>query len=430
MDIEREKIDFDVLFVGGGPANLAGAIRLMQLAREKNMNLEVALVEKGAEIGSHALSGAVLNPLSLKELIPNFLEKECPIESMVREDEFYFLTRKKYYRLPMIPKYMHNKGFFIISLSRFTRWLGRIAEDLGINIFPGFAGKEVLYAEDQKTITGVRTGDKGLDKDGRPKSNFEPGIDLMAKVTVFGEGARGSLTQEILQKLNLFAGKMPQVYESGIKEVIQLPENNYFTSSRCNDIHIFGYPLGLDTPGGGFIYEIKDNMVAIGFLAGLSYQDPMLDLYNEFLKFKQHPFVAGIIQGGKVLEQGARTVSTGGYFTIPRLAVDGGVLVGGSAAIQNTPGLKGVHLSMKSGMLAAEAIINAFEKQTFTRETLGLYNELFEKSWAKKEIYEGRNFAQALSKRGLAKLIHLAAQYLSKGGALSIKCRLNRITKH
>lgn len=315
----------------------------------------------------------------------------------------------------MIPKYMHNKGFFIISLSRFTRWLGRIAEDLGINIFPGFAGKEVLYAEDQKTITGVRTGDKGLDKDGRPKSNFEPGIDLMAKVTVFGEGARGSLTQEILQKLNLFAGKMPQVYESGIKEVIQLPENNYFTSSRCNDIHIFGYPLGLDTPGGGFIYEIKDNMVAIGFLAGLSYQDPMLDLYDEFLKFKQHPFVAGIIQGGKVLEQGARTVSTGGYFTIPRLAVDGGVLVGGSAAIQNTPGLKGVHLSMKSGMLAAEAIINAFEKQTFTRETLGLYNELFEKSWAKKEIYEGRNFAQALSKRGLAKLIHLAAQYLSKG---------------
>ena len=205
----------------------------------------------------------------------------------------------------MIPNYMHNKGFFIISLSRFTRWLGRIAEDLGINIFPGFAGKDVLYAEDQKTITGVRTGDKGLDKDGRPKSNFEPGIDLMAKVTVFGEGARGSMTQELLQKLNLLPDKMPQVYESGIKEVIQLPENNYFTSSRGNDIHIFGYPLGLDTPGGGFIYEIKDNMVAIGFLVGLAYQEPMLDLYEEFLKFKQHPFVAGIIQGGKVLEQGA-----------------------------------------------------------------------------------------------------------------------------
>jgi len=415
MDIEREKIDFDVLFVGGGPANLAGAIRLMQLAREKNITLEVALVEKGAEIGSHALSGAVLNPLSLKELIPDFLEKDCPIESTVREDEFYFLTRRKTYRLPMIPKYMHNKGFFIISLSRFTRWLGSIAEDLGVNIFPGFAGKKVLYAEDQKTIIGVRTGDQGLDKDGQPKSNFEPGIDLMAKVTVFGEGARGSLTREILQKLNLSAGKMPQVYESGIKEVIQLPENNYFTSSRSNDIHIFGYPLGLDTPGGGFIYELKDNRVSIGFLVGLSYEDPMLDLYEEFLKFKQHPFVAGIIQGGKVLEQGARTVSTGGYFTIPRLAVDGGVLVGGGAAMQNTPGLKGVHLSMKSGMLAAEAIINALEKQTVTQEALGLYHELFEKSWAKKEIYEGRNFAQALSKRAPAKLIHLAAQYLSNG---------------
>ncbi len=415
MDIEREKIDFDVLFVGGGPANLAGAIRLMQLARKKNMDLEVALVEKGAEIGSHALSGAVMNPEALKELIPNFLEKECPIESTVRGDELYFLTRKKHYRLPIIPKYMHNKGFFIISLARFTRWLGRIAENLGINIFPGFAGKEVLYAEDQKTIIGIRTDDKGLDKDGRPKSNFEPGIDLMAKVTVFGEGPRGSLAREILKKLNLSADKMPQVYESGIKEVIQLPENNYFTSARGNDIHIFGYPLGLDTPGGGFIYEIKDNMVAIGFLTALSYQDPMLDLYDEFIKFKQHPFVASIIQGGKVLEQGARTVSTGGYFTIPRLAVDGGVLVGGSAAMQNTPGLKGVHLSMKSGMLAAEAIINAFEKQTFTRETLGFYNELFEESWAKKEIYEGRNFAQALSKKGLVKLIHLGAQYLSKG---------------
>jgi len=421
MDIEREKIDFDVLFVGGGPASLAGAIRLMQLARKKNISLEVALIEKGADIGSHALSGAIMNPVALKELLPDFLERQCPIEATVRKDEFYFLTSNGHHRIPIIPRYMHNKGFYIISLSRFTKWLGGIAEDLGVNIFPGFAGKEVLYAEDQKTISGIRTGDKGLGKDGQPKSNFEPGIDLMAKVTVFGEGARGSLVQDVSKKLDIFDNKMPQIFETGIKEVVQLPENNYFTSSKGNDIHTFGYPLGLNTPGGGFIYEIKDNQVAIGFIVGLCYQDPMLDLYDQFIKFKQHPFVAGIINDGKVLEQGARTVSTGGYFTIPQLAVDGGVFVGGCASMQNTPGLKGIHVSMKSGMLAAEGIMEAFEQKTFTRETLGIYKNMFEKSWLKEEIFEGRNFAQALSKKGLMKFIHLGAQYFTKGRGLQSK---------
>ncbi|MGA7143674.1 MAG: electron transfer flavoprotein-ubiquinone oxidoreductase [Desulfobacterales bacterium] len=418
MDIEREKIDFDVLFVGGGPASLAGAIRLMQLAKEKNMTLEVALIEKGSEMGSHSLSGAILNPIALKELLPDYIEKECPVESTVKGDGFYFLTQNRHYRIPMIPRYMHNKGFLIISLSRFTRWLGNIAEDLGVNIFPGFAGKEVLYAKDQRSIIGVRTGDKGLDKEGHPKSNFEPGIDLMAKVTVFGEGARGSLTKNISQKLDLFAGKMPQIFESGIKEVIQLPENNCFTSGDANDIHTLGYPLGLDIPGGGFIYEIKDNKAAIGFLVGLGYQNPMLDLYDEFVKFKQHPFVADIIKGGKVLEQGARTVSSGGFFTIPRLAVDGGVFVGGCAAMQNTPGLKGVHLSMKSGMLAAEAIIKALETSNLTQKALDVYTDLFQKSWANDEIYEARNFSQALSKKGPLKWIHIGAQYITKGRGL------------
>jgi electron-transferring-flavoprotein dehydrogenase len=421
MDIEREKIDFDVLFVGGGPASLAGAIRLMQLARKKNISLEVALIEKGADIGSHALSGAIMNPVALKELLPDFLERQCPIEATVRKDEFYFLTSNGHHRIPIIPRYMHNKGFYIISLSRFTKWLGGIAEDLGVNIFPGFAGKEVLYAEDQKTISGIRTGDKGLGKDGQPKSNFEPGIDLMAKVTVFGEGARGSLVQDVSKKLDIFDNKMPQIFETGIKEVVQLPENNYFTPSKGNDIHTFGYPLGLKTPGGGFIYEIKDNQVAIGFIVGLCYQDPMLDLYDQFIKFKQHPFVAGIINDGKVLEQGARTVSTGGYFTIPQLAVAGGVFVGGCASMQNTPGLKGIHVSMKSGMLAAEGIMEAFEQNTFTRETLGIYKNMFEKSWLKEEIFEGRNFAQALSKKGLMKFIHLGAQYFTKGRGLQSK---------
>jgi electron-transferring-flavoprotein dehydrogenase len=415
MNTEREKIEFDVLFVGGGPASLAGAISLMQIAREKDINIEVALIEKGSDIGSNVLSGAVLNPIALKELVPDFLQRGCPIEKTVRGDEFYFLIKNKYYHLPIIPRYMHNKNFFIISLSKFTKWLAGIAEKLGVNIFPGFAGKKILYALDQKTITGVRTGDKGLGKDGNPKGNFEPGIDLLAKVTVLGEGSKGNLIRDIEKKLDIFSGKMPQVFETGIKEVIQLPEKNYFTNSKGNDIHTFGYPLGLNTPGGGFIYEMKDSKISIGYLTALSYSNPMLDPYEEFIKFKQHPFIANIIKNGKVIEQGARTVPTGGYYTMPVLSVDGGVFVGSCASIHNTPGLKGIHVSMKSGMLAAEAIMKAIEKNSFTQKTLSHYHELFEKSWVKEEIFEGRNFSQALSKKGLLKFILLGTQYSTKG---------------
>jgi len=415
MDVERESIEFDVLFVGGGPASLAGAIKLMQLAQEKGKELEVALIEKGAEIGSHALSGAVMNPVALKELIPDFTEKGCPIEAAVRDDEFYFLTEKGAYSVPFIPKHMHNKGNLIISLSRLVRWLGSIAEEMGLNIFPGFAGKEVLYAEDQKTIIGVRTGDQGLGPEGEPKSNFEPGIDIHAKVTVFGEGARGSLFKEIAKKLDIFDRKMPQVFETGIEEVIELPEDHYFTTSKGNDIHLMGYPIGLYTPGGGFIYEMKDNKLTLGFLTGLCYQDPLLDLYEAFIKFKRHPFVAKIIKNGKVIEAGARAVSTGGYYSVPKLAVDGGLFIGGNASMQFMPGLKGIHVAMKSGMLAAEAIMEALEKGSFKEETLQVYAQLFEESWAKKELYEGRNFYQALSKTNLSKFFLLGAQYFTNG---------------
>ncbi len=418
MTSAREQIDFDVVFVGGGPACLAGAIRLMQLAGERGLTPEVALVEKGAEIGAHALSGAVLNPIALQELIPDYIARGCPIEATVRGDEFYFLTRDKAYRLPLVPRYMHNTGFQIVSLARLTRWLGKIAEELGVNIFPGFSGSQVLYADDGRRVTGVRTGDQGLDKNGTPKGNFEPGIDLHARVTVFGEGARGSLMKSITEKLGLAAGKMPQVYETGIKEVIQLPEGHYFTTSDGNDIHTFGYPLGMKTPGGGFIYEMSDNRVAIGFLVGLGYENPFLDPYAEFIKFKRHPLVAAIIRDGKVIEQGARTVSTGGYYTMPRLAADGALFVGGAAAIQNTPGLKGIHVSMKSGMLAAEAALAAVVSGDPSAQTLALYPRRLEESWLKTEIYEGRNFAQALAKKMPAKLIHLGAQYVSGGRGL------------
>jgi electron-transferring-flavoprotein dehydrogenase len=418
MSAERESIDFDVVFVGGGPASLAGAIRLMQLAREKNMSIEVALIEKGSDIGAHSVSGAILNPRALHELMPDHIERGCPVEAVVQGDAFYYLTRNRAFRAPLVPHYLHNKGFYIISLSKFCRWLGGIAEDMGINIFPGFAGNEVLYDETGQTVTGIRTGDKGLGKDGEHKANFEPGIDLKAKVTVFGEGARGSLFKQIEEKLNIAAERMPQVYETGVKEVIQLPDNHYFATGKSNDIHFLGYPLGMNTPGGGFIYEMQDNKIAIGYLTGLGYEDALIDPYDMFIRFKRHPFVSAIIRGGKVIEQGARTVSTGGYFSIPKLSTNGAVFVGGSAAMHNSPALKGIHISMKSGMLAAEAIIAAIARNSFTEESLGAFQTLFDVGWLKKELYEGRNFAQALAKKGVVKLIHLGAQYVTKGRGL------------
>ncbi len=418
MSVERESIDFDVVFVGGGPANLAGAVRLMQLAQEKNMTIEVALIEKGADIGAHSVSGAILNPRALHELMPDHIERGCPLEAVVRDDAFYYLTQNRAFQVPLVPRYLHNKGFYIISLSKFCHWLGGIAEEIGINIFPGFAGNEVLYDETGQTVTGIRTGDKGLGKDGEHKANFEPGIDLKAKVTVFGEGARGSLFKKIDEKLNITAGRMPQVYETGVKEVIQLPDNHYFATSKSNDIHFLGYPLGMNTPGGGFIYEMKENKISIGYLTGLGYEDALIDPYDMFMRFKRHPFVSAMIRGGKVIEQGARTVSTAGYFSIPKLSTNGAVFVGGGAAMHNSPALKGIHVAMKSGMLAAEAIISAIARNSFTEASLGTYQTLFESGWLKKELYEGRNFAQALAKKGAVKFIHLGAQYVTNGRGL------------
>ncbi len=415
MDNEREKIDFDILFVGGGPASLAGAIRVMRGAAEKGLELEVAVIEKGAEIGSHALSGAILNPRALRELMPDYQEKGCPIETTVRGDGFYFLTANKSLKMPMTPRHMHNAGFHVVSLSKLTRWLAEIAEEMGVNIFPGFSGKEVLYGPDGKTVAGVRTGDQGIGKDGEKKPNFEPGIDLMARATIFGEGARGSLTADAAKKLGLFDGKLPQVFETGIKEVIQLPEDNGFVGRPVNDLHTLGYPLDLSTPGGGFIYEMADNRVSVGFLVGLAYRNAKLDLYDEFIKFKAHPFVADIIRGGTVVEQGARTVSTGGYYTMPELAVNGAMFVGGCAGMQNTPGLKGIHLAMKSGMLAADAALAAVEADRFDKETLSAYPESLSDSWAVDELYEGRNFAQALGRKSPVKWVHLGAQYITRG---------------
>ena len=415
MNTENESIEFDVLFVGAGPANLAGAIRLMQAAKDKGLELEVALIEKGAELGSHGISGAILNPVALKELMPDYMEKGCPIETTIQGDAFYFLTPNRSIPIPFIPRYLHNKGYHVISLAKFNQWLGTIAEDMGVNIFPGFAGKKLLLDEKQQRVLGVQTGEKGLDVNGNPKSAFEPAMDLLAKVTVFGEGARGSLVKELDSVMEISRDSMPQAYETGIKEVIALPDNSGFEAFKGRSLHLLGHPLGLGTPGGGFIYEMKKNRVALGYLVGLSYADPLCDIYDLFVQFKQQPFVESLIKGGKVIEQGARTVSTGGYFSIPKLVVNGGILVGGCAGIHNVPALKGIHVSMKSGMLAAEAILDSLAKEDTTANGLENYPEAIEKSWLKKELYEGRNFYQALSKKGISKFFHLGAQYVSGG---------------
>ena len=415
MSPARETIEFDVLFVGGGPACLCGAIHLAQSAKKKGVELEIALIDKGADIGSHAVSGAILNPKALCELYPDYRSGDCPIEGTVTEDALYFLTAKRHFRAPITPRDMNNHGMRIISQSKFTRWLAGKAEILGINLFPGFTGTEVLYGPDGRTVAGVRTGDKGLKKDGAPGKNFEPGIDVLAKVTVFGEGARGSLTKMLRKKLGLDAGKTSEVFEVGIKEVIQLPEDAPFTDGKGRDYHFAGYPLDLHTPGGGFLYEMANHRVSIGFLAALSYTDPRFDPYETFIRFKRHPFIAEILKGGKIVEQGARTVSSGGYYAMPKPYMGGGLLVGGGAGVQNMPALKGIHVSMKSGMLAAETALEAIGKGDTSERFLSQYQERFEQSWAGQEMWAGRNYAQALGKKFPVKFLLLGAQYVTKG---------------
>ena len=415
MTDSREEMEFDVLFVGGGPANLAGAIHLMNIAQTKGLELEVCIIEKGSTIGSHSLSGAILDPVALKELIPDYIKKGCPVESTECKDSFYYLTPDSSFSIPFTPNYMHNDGCFIISLSKFTAWLGEMAEDMGVNIFPEFPGTEMLYDSGHTRILGVATGDNGVDKNGKQKPNFEQGINLIARATVLGEGSRGSLTRDVGQKMGIFNGKMPQVFETAIKEVIELPKNSPLIASDTTVVHSFGYPLGLNTKGGSFLYKMKDNMISLGLVVGLDYEDPALEPYEAFLQYKKHPLIANIIKGGKVLQQGAKTLSAGGLYTIPQLSVDGALFVGDSASMLNIQRLKGIHTAMKSGMLAAEAIISAVEKNDFTRNTLALYDASFEESWIKYELSKARNFTQAMAKKIIPMSIHLGAQYFTGG---------------
>jgi len=437
--IEREQIEMDVVFVGAGPANLAAALHLKnEIVKHDEMidkglkfgnkvgEIEIAIVEKGSFVGAHILSGAVMDPIAIRELMPDFLDQGCPVDTVVTEDAFWYLTEKNGINAPLVPPPLKNKGKYIVSLSKVCEWLGEKCEEAGINIFPEFPAAEVLYDENDAVI-GVRTGDKGIDKDGKHKANFEAGVDLLAKVTVLGEGSRGSLAKQITARLGLDHGKESQVFSLGIKELWELPAGNF---PEGKVVHTLGFPSDTRTYGGGWIYGLKDNVVSIGYVTGLDYEDPMIDPHAEFQKFKTNPKVAAVLAGGKMIKYGAKTINAGGYYTMPKLYADGVLIVGDSGSFLNGQRIKGIHTAMKSGMLAAETIIGAFEHQDFTSKTLRHFEEKVNLSWIYDELHPVRNFHGAFQKGRWSALINTGLQFLTKGLAWGFLPKEHHLAGH
>ncbi len=410
---ERDTLEVDVLIVGAGPAGLAAAFHLRQLSNQAGLELSIAVLEKGKEIGAHILSGAVMDPRGINELMPDWKERGAPIERAVEADSVLFLTRASKFKLPITPPPLQNHGNYIISLSRFTRWFGEQVERSGVDIFTGFPGAEVLI-EDGKVV-GIRTGDKGVDREGRPKGNFELGIDVRAKVTILAEGARGSLTKELVKILNLDSGKNPQVYAAGVKEVWDVPKQ---AAANGWVYHTLGWPLRPEEFGGGFIYNMSGGKVSIGLVIGLDYLDPRVDPHMRFQEFKTHPFVRSLLEGGKMHSYGAKTIPEGGYWAQPRYYFDGGLIAGDSAGFLNGMRLKGIHLAIKSGMFAAQAAFDAVKNQDYSAAGLRSYEQMVESSWVRDELWKVRNFHQGFEHGLYAGLFHTALQFVTGGRGL------------
>lgn len=382
----REVMEFDVVIVGAGPAGLSAGIRLAQLSQQHNQPLNICIIEKGAEVGSHIISGAILEPRALNELFPDWQTRNAPVTTPVTRNQFLFLTESKSYRLP-VPPQMRNHGNYIISLSQFCRWLATQAESLGVNIFPGFAATDIIY--EGSRICGVITGDKGIDKKGIPTARFQEGMELRAKQTLFAEGCRGSLTKTLVEKFELQKNCDPQTYGLGIKEVWEIPEELHQSGSV---IHSIGWPLDNKTYGGSFIYQYGKNLVSIGLITGLDYQNPFLNPYEEFQRFKTHPAISPLLENGKRIAYGARAINEGGFQSIPELALPGGLLIGCAAGFVNVPKIKGIHNAMKSGMLAAESIFPAMDQYK-----CHIYPEKIKKSWIWDELHRARNIRPAMT---------------------------------
>ena len=418
--INRPQMEADVVIVGGGPSGMACALRLSQLIDEHNRRRpqeqlskeNIYVLEKAREVGQHCLSGALLDPRSMDELLPGW-RAEAPLDAEVSHEGIYFLTEKKEYRSPMTPPPMRDHGNYVISINRFVKWLGEKVEQAGITIFTGFAGSELLL--DGEHVVGVRTDDKGVDKNNQQKSNFEPGYDLKSKITVLAEGTRGSLTKQLVGRLNLDKNRNPQVYGVGVKELWEVPPGRI---RKGEVIYAVGWPLSLKDYGGAWIYGSRDGIVSIGYVTGLEYADPRLDPQRVLQEFKKHPFISPLLAGGKMIRYGAKSMPLGGWYSMPKLAGNGWMMIGDSAGFLNAQRQKGIHLGIKSGMLAAETAFEALRENNFTESNLKQFKERVDTSWVREELYEVRNFHQAFEKGLVPAVFHIGLQQITGGRGL------------